>query len=237
MSLISKLALPSTTTSKLEVGAAAGPVVLSEELAQQLRASLPSPARGTPTTALHQRIQAFIDTTDRGSAKVAEAVSISGAKVEGLGTRIGDIAVELGSAARVGQRLDDLDQRLKKVELRDSTPVGGQTPTESGIPPAAPLSDAQVTCLRAITQIDAQLLDKQVTSEELTKHLHKKFTDRLGQEALAVFELIAEGETWKSLCAPVQTLQEVPARILKSLRLRNTVIQRPDLQDSAAKTA
>lgn len=210
-------------------------VALSEPLEKHLRGSLTPLRPARPTTAIHQRVQALIDTSRAGSEKVAQAVETGGAKVDGLSHKLDTVATVLGSATQLGQRLNDLEVRLFKVEQRRDTPP--TVPGESGIPPAD-LTDDHVVCLRAITQIDTLLLDKDKgkDTDELNKHLRRKSNEDLARKAHDIFTRWAAREDWEALYADVATLGDVPARIVASFRLRARVLQN-DFQDNAQQIA
>lgn len=204
---------------------------LPTPLEEQLRASAATLRARPPTTALHKRVQALIDTSRAGSANVAAAVEQSSAKVEVLGSKLEGIAS--GLATVFGGKLLELETRVGKLETGKLQAPGG-TPGQSQIPPVASLTEAQLICLRAITQIDAQLLDKDMDVEELSRHLKTKSSDGLGREALRLLTTIQQQDAWNDLCQPVTDLNEVPRRIWGSQHLREIVLQTTELRDSVA---
>lgn len=204
---------------------------LPAPLEEQLRASAAPLRARPPTTALHKRVQALIDTSRAGSANVAAAVEQSSVKVEVLGSKLEGIATGLATA--FGGKLLELEKRVGQLETgKFQAPGGGAG--ESNIPPVASLTEAQLICLRAITQIDAQLLDKDMDVDELTRHLHDKSHDGLGREALRLLTTIHQEGLWNDLCDPVTDLNEVPRRIWGSQHLRQIVLQTTELRDAVA---
>jgi hypothetical protein len=163
---------------------------------------------------------------------VAKAVTQSGSKVEGLGAKLDSLALAMGDTARLSDRVLKVEERLKAVE--DGRP--SQVPSTDGTSytPPGGLSEPQLLCLRALTQIDAQLVDKQATPDELTEHLHSKSTETLGQTALGLLQEIGEDRFWGLLCAPVQNRSEVPARVALSYYLRGVVLRSATLNEKAS---
>jgi hypothetical protein len=201
-------------------------VTLSGDLQKQLRADLLSQRDGKPTTVIHQRVQALIDTSRTGSEDVAKAVTLSGEKVEDLGLKLDGLAQSMGNASALGGRIDQLELRLKAVE-------GGRPPLTGGngsYAPSGVLSEDQMLCLRALTQIDAQLVDKKTSPDELSNNLSAKSKEPLALSALGLLREIDEDQTWLNLCAPVQSLDQVPSRIDLSYYLRGVVLRSTTLQ-------
>jgi len=229
------------------------PVELSPELRDHLKRSLAPQEPSGPTTALHRRLQALSD----GSDKVAQAIETSGTNVtvltEKLGTVIGDrvtkletdlggldgrlvsveSAIENGAGAgNIGDRLDRIERRLADAEKAIFLGSGS---SGSGIPPAE-LSVEQIECLRALTQVDAQLFDQETSPGQMSANLAAKFAEPSGRACLNHLRSIGEDTAWKELCAPVSNLEEqLPQRIAESFRLRSAVLQK--LHAKAARTA